>query len=75
MSYVAQRNNSVDDFSPNPNHALFLDSNIILLQKGKTSLCGNAKEIITKERLCEIYGENLCYSKELSYDEISFKPR
>ena len=59
--------------SHNPNHALFLDSNVILLQNGKTSVIGNAKEIITKESLSEIYGDNLCYSKDLSYDEISFK--
>ena len=61
--------------SHNPNHALFLDSNVILLQNGKTSISGSAEEIITKETLYEIYGENLCYSKELSYDEISFKIR
>ena len=59
--------------SHNPNHALFLDSNVILLQNGKTSVIGNAKEIITKESLSEIYGDNLCYSKDLSYDEVSFK--
>ena len=59
--------------SHNPNHALFLDSNVILLQNGKTSVIGSAKEIITKEKLFEIYGENLCYSNELQYREISFK--
>ena len=59
--------------SHNPNHALFLDSNVILLQNGKTSVIGNAKEIIAKESLSEIYGDNLCYSKDLSYDEVSFK--
>ena len=59
--------------SHNPNHALFLDSNVILLQNGKISVIGNAKEIITKESLSEIYGDNLCYSKDLSYDEVSFK--
>ena len=59
--------------SHNPNHALFLDSNVILLQNGKTSVCGNAKKIITRESLREIYGDNLCYSKDLSYDEVSFK--
>lgn len=59
--------------SHNPNHALFLDSNVILLQNGKTSITGNAKEIITKESLSEVYGDNLCYSKDLSYDEVSFK--
>lgn len=58
--------------SHNPNHALYLDSNVILLQNGKTSVCGCARDIITKEVLCNIYGENLCYSLELPYSEVSF---
>lgn len=58
--------------SHNPNHALFLDSNVILLQNGKTSVCGSAQDIVTKEILCVIYGENLCYSSELAYSEVSF---
>ena len=58
--------------SHNPNHALYLDSNVILLQNGKTSVCGCARNIITKEVLCNIYGENLCYSLELPYSEVSF---
>lgn len=58
--------------SHNPNHALFLDSNVILLQNGKTSVSGSANRIIRREVLCEIYGENLCYSSELPYAEVSF---
>ena len=59
--------------SHNPNHALFLDGNVILLQNGKISAVGKANEMITREKLREIYGDNLCYSKELPYDEVSFK--
>ena len=59
--------------SHNPNHALFLDGNVILLQNGKISDVGKANEMITREKLREIYGDNLCYSKELPYDEVSFK--
>ena len=59
--------------SHNPNHALFLDSNVILLQNGRTGVVGKAKEIITKDKLYPIYGDELCYSKELSYNEISFR--
>ena len=59
--------------SHNPNHALFLDSNVMVLQNGKIAMSGNAKETIKKEMLSEVYGENICYSSELSYDEISFK--
>ena len=59
--------------SHNPNHALFLDSNVILLQNGKTSVEGNAKDIIRKDDLSGIYGESLCYSDEQPYREISFR--
>ena len=59
--------------SHNPNHALFLDSNVMALQNGKIAMSGNAKETIKKEMLSDVYGENICYSSELSYDEITFK--
>lgn len=57
----------------NPNHALFLNSYVILIHNGKILLEGDAKEIITAENLKKVYGESVCYSKELEFDEISFK--
>jgi iron complex transport system ATP-binding protein len=59
--------------SHNPNHALFLDSNVMLLQNGKITMNGNAKGTIVKEKLSGVYGENICYSSELPYNEITFK--
>ena len=59
--------------SHNPNHALFLDSNVVLMNKGIITKEGNAKDLITVEKLVSIYGEHVCYSKELGYDEISFR--
>ena len=59
--------------SHNPNHALFLDSNIILMNKGVLATTGIAKDLITVEKLTSIYGEHVCYSNELGYREISFK--
>lgn len=59
--------------SHNPNHALFLDSNVILMNKGIIATHGGAKELITVEKLVPIYGEHVCYSDELGYREISFK--
>ena len=55
----------------NPNHALFLNSNAILIDKGKLLICDDAKIVVKKEVLKSIYGENLKYTKELDYDEIS----
>lgn len=59
--------------SHNPNHALFLDSNVILMNKGTLATTGAAKELITVEKLASIYGDRVCYSDELGYREISFK--
>lgn len=59
--------------SHNPNHALFLDSNVILMNKGVLATTGIAKDLITVEKLISIYGEHVCYSNELGYREISFK--
>lgn len=59
--------------SHNPNHALYLDSNVFLLKDGKIALYGDAKDVINVENLKSIYGNNICYSSELGYSEISFK--
>ena len=59
--------------SHNPNHALYLDANVILLKDGKIYGQGKSNEIINPETLREIYGDEVCYSNELAYSEISFK--
>ena len=58
--------------SHNPNHALFLDADVLLMNDGKITKSGSSNEIIDIESLNEIYGKNLCYSKDLGYNEISF---
>ena len=59
--------------SHNPNHALYLDSNVFLLKNGKMIAHGRAKDIIKTEELKVVYGEDICYTTELAYREISFK--
>lgn len=59
--------------SHNPNHALFLDSNVILINHGEIKDVGKAKNLIKVEKLIPIYGEHVCSSNELGYQEISFK--
>lgn len=56
----------------NPNHALYLDSNVFLLKGGKIIDSGSAKDIIVPDRLRTIYGDRICYSRDLPYNEISF---
>ena len=41
----------------NPNHALFLNSNVFLIDNGIITDKGISKDILTKERLSKIYGE------------------
>ena len=59
--------------SHNPNHALFLDSNVVLMNKGSINEIGSAKELIRVEKLVSIYGDHVCLSKDQNYEEISFK--
>ena len=58
--------------SHNPNHSLYLDSNVFLLKSGTIVAQGRAEDIINIETLKTVYGEDICYSVELPYKEISF---
>ena len=59
--------------SHNPNRALFLESNVVLMDKGTIIKQGTSKDIVKVEVLKEIYGNNICLSENLIYKEISFK--
>lgn len=59
--------------SHNPNHALYLDSNVLLLKNGTIVAQGQADDIVNVETLKTIYGEDICYASDLEYKEISFK--
>ena len=58
--------------SHNPNHALYLEGNVVLLKDGKILKEGKASEIITIDILKNIYGDNIEYSKNLPYQEVIF---
>ncbi len=68
-----EQNKTIILSSHNPNHALFLDSNVVLLNEGMVCEQGPAKELINVNKLVPIYGEHVCVSKDLGYEEISFK--
>ncbi len=59
--------------SHNPNHALYLNANVFLLKNGNIAECGKAEDIISVEKLKTIYGEEIVYSQDLDYNEISFR--
>ena len=68
-----EQNKTIVLSSHNPNHALFLDSNVVLIHDGAVREEGSAKELIKVEKLVPIYGDHVCVSKDLGYEEISFK--
>lgn len=68
-----KRNKTIILTSHNPNHALFLNANVIMINGGQIENVGLASEMINPKQLFNIYGDSICLSKELKYDEISFK--
>lgn len=57
----------------NPNNALYLDSNVVLVHEGQIIKNGLATAIVNIEELQSVFGDNLEYSVNLNYNEISFK--
>lgn len=70
---AAEEHKTIVLSSHNPNHSLFLDSNVVLIHEGMIHATGASKELIKIEKLVPIYGEHVCVSKNLDYEEISFK--
>lgn len=68
-----EENKTIVLSSHNPNHALFLDANVVLIHNGAVCDEGPAKELIKVDKLIHIYGDHVCVSKDLGYEEISFK--
>lgn len=56
----------------NPNHALFLDANVFLMNGGRIVSSGPGRDIITAEQLKTVYGDGICFSSDLPYREISY---
>lgn len=73
LSEISKEGKTIILSSHNPNHALFLNANVLLMNHGKIVRYGLSSEIINTEVLRDIYGESLCLSEELSYKEVSFK--
>lgn len=73
LNDIAKEGKTIILSSHNPNHALFLDANVILIHKGSIKEIGSAHDLINIKKLKPIYGEHICISDELGYKEISFK--
>ncbi len=70
---VKTENKTIILSSHNPNHAFYLDGKVYLLKNGNIIENGSAKDDINIDKLKAIYGDNVVYSKDLPYDEISYK--
>ena len=69
---VNEENKTVLMSTHNPNHALYLNGQVFIMKDGRIIDKGNATDVVRVERLKILYGERLCYSKDLEYDELSF---
>jgi len=70
---IAKEGKTVILSSHNPNHSLFLNSNVILLNNGKIEMFDESNKVVQIDILRRIYGDNLCLSSDLAYKEVSFK--
>ena len=73
LKEISSKSKTVVLTTHNPNHALFLGSKVIVMHKGEVIMHGDNREIVNVDSLKEIYGDAVSLSKDLTYDEISFK--
>mgnify|MGYP000903219589 CR=1 FL=1 len=69
---VAEEQKTIILSTHNPNHALFLNSYVVLIDEGKIIEVGPAKEIVSVEKLRKVYGNSISNSKDQTYDEVTF---
>ncbi len=73
LSKIASQGKTIILTTHQPNHALFLDAKTYLMKGGRILQSGPAAAVIRTDNLKEVYGPNVCLSKELAYEEISFR--
>ncbi|MGI6392375.1 MAG: hypothetical protein ACOX16_02005 [Candidatus Izemoplasmatales bacterium] len=57
----------------NPNHALYLDADVLVIDDSEIVLNGKARTELTIENLQKVYRDTIGFSKNHSYDEFSIK--
>lgn len=73
LKKIAKKDKTIILSSHNPNHALFLDSEVALMNDGHILQIGKCNKMINTTVLKDIYGNAICYSEELLYKEVSFR--
>ena len=57
----------------NPNHALFLDANVVFLSNKQIVAKGRAREVLSLTLLNDVYEHSIGMSKDQPYEEFSVK--
>lgn len=73
LKKIASEGKTIVLSTHNPNHTLFLNSRVTLMDQGKIVKEGFATDLVKIDVLKTIYGDSICYSSDLMYEEISFK--
>ena len=58
----------------NPSIPLLLNADVIVLERGKVKMTGKAREVLTLQTLCDIYGCEFIAGSQLPYEEASLLP-
>lgn len=70
---VVKENKTIILSTHNPNHALFLESEVLLIHEGELIERGPASKLINIETLKGIYGDTIAYSDTLTYKEVTIE--
>jgi len=70
---VIKENKTIILSTHNPNHALYLDSEVLLIHEGKLIESGPASKLINVDKLKYIYGDSITYSEKLAYREVTIE--
>lgn len=69
---LVKENKTIILSTHNPNHALYLGAEVLLIHEGELIEQGRCEDIIKIEKLKKIYGENIKYSADIQgYKEIT----
>ncbi len=58
----------------NPSIPLLFNADVVVLERGKVKMTGKAREVLTLQTLCDIYGCDFIASSQLPYEEASLLP-
>lgn len=74
LQVLKKRDKTIIFSCHNPSIPMLLNANVFVLENGKLKYNGNARTILTQEKLQSIYGCEFVSTNELPYKEYSLKP-